>query len=141
MKKRQKRSLTLLEIMIVIVLIGLIGSVIGFNMKGSLDAGKAFKTTQAQEQILDILTLEVAKGYSPEEVVKEPAKALDRSGLIKGKGKAYIKDGWGQPFEIKLNDKGVIKVESAALKAYDAKKKAKSKQLFQEPEEDAEGDD
>ncbi len=54
--------MTLLEIMIVIVLIGLIGSVIGFNMKGSLDEGRAFKTRQAQEQIQDILMLEVARG-------------------------------------------------------------------------------
>ena len=41
---QKKRALTLLEIMIVIVLIGIIGSVIGVNMKGSLDAGKAFKS-------------------------------------------------------------------------------------------------
>ena len=46
-KKKKQYALTLIEIMIVIVLIGLIGSVIGANMKGSLDEGKAFKTKYA----------------------------------------------------------------------------------------------
>ena len=51
----KKRSVTLLEMMIVITLIGLIASVIGYNMKGSLDRGKAFKTEESQKQIKDIL--------------------------------------------------------------------------------------
>ncbi len=127
--------------MIVIVLIGLIGSVIGFNMKGSLDAGKAFKTQQAKEQIIDILMLEVAKGSPIEKVVENPATFLDSSGLIKGKGDAYLKDGWGQNFDVKLDGRGLITVESASLKAYEAKKKAKLKQVVQDPEQDAERED
>ena len=59
--RRKKRTLTLMEIMIVIVLIGLIGSVIGINMKGSLDKGRAFKTKEAIRQIDDIFSLEIAQ--------------------------------------------------------------------------------
>lgn len=123
--KKQKRSLTLLEIMIVIVLIGLIGSVVGFNMKGSLDEGKAFKTRQAKDQIVDILMLEVARGASVEEVVKEPEAYLRDSGMIKNP-KEFLNDGWGVPFEIKVTPHGNISVKSLKLLSYERKKKSKA---------------
>ena len=97
---KYKRNLTLLEIMIVIVLIGLIGSVIGFNMKGSLDEGKAFKTRQAQEQIRDILMLEMARGISLDEAVQRREVILANSGLVKNP-KTFLKDGWGEEFEVR----------------------------------------
>ena len=99
---RKKYALTLLEIMIVIFLIGLIGSVIGYNMKGSLEEGKAFKTAKAIEQIHDILMLEVAKGEPIETVAGQAVAYLSHSNLVKDPAKLII-DGWGQPFEIKPN--------------------------------------
>ena len=120
---KKKRPLTLIEIMIVIVLIGLIGSVIGVNMKGSLEQGKAFKSTQAIEQIKDILMLEIAQGATPEEVVKDPVKYLENSGLVKNPNK-FINDGWGCRFVIKTSG-GNISVTSEKLKAYNKKKDAK----------------
>ncbi len=127
MKKRQKkRALTLLEIMIVIVLIGLIGSVIGVNMKGSLDEGKAFKTRQARDQITDILMLEVARGASIEEVIRAPEKFLENSGLIK-KPKEFMNDGWNERFEIVADNKkiGNIIVKSSKLHSYEQRKREK----------------
>ena len=123
MVRRYKRSLTLLEIMIVIVLIGLIGSVIGVNMKGSLDEGKAFKTRQAKEQIADILMLEVARGSSYDEVVLKKEEVLASSGLVKDP-KNFLKDGWGELFEVRVGGKGhdSIVVESKRLTAYEKKK-------------------
>lgn len=118
--RKKKRSLTLLEIMIVIVLIGLIGSVIGVNMKGSLEEGKAFKTRQAATQIQDILMLAVAQEATIEEVTKDPQKYLELSGLVKNPEK-YLKDGWGKKFDIKPSG-GEIKVTSTNLKAYDKKR-------------------
>src|SRR5438874_1720969 len=99
---RKKRSLTLLEIMIVIVLIGLIGSVIGVNMKGSLDEGKAFKSRQARAQIKDILMLEVARGVPIQDVVDRAEVYLANSGLVKNP-KKFLNDGWNEPFEVKVN--------------------------------------
>ncbi|MBI2810780.1 MAG: prepilin-type N-terminal cleavage/methylation domain-containing protein [Candidatus Melainabacteria bacterium] len=121
--KRKKRALTLLEIMIVIVLIGIIGSVIGFNMKGSLDEGRAFKSRQAKEQITDILMLEVARGMPIDEVITKREQVLANSGLVK-KPKDFLKDGWGVEFEVKPYGKSSerIIVSSAKLKAYEAKK-------------------
>ena len=125
MKKtcRKKRTLTLMEIMIVIVLIGLIGSVIGYNMKGSLDEGRAFKTRQAMEQIEDILMLEVARGATIDEVINEKEKYLANSGLVKDPD-SFLKDGWHQDFEIKKEGDG-IEISSSRLKAYERKKAQK----------------
>ena len=127
-KTRQKRNLTLLEIMIVIVLIGLIGSVIGFNVKGSLDEGKAFKTEQAQEQIKDILLLEVAKGMSLEDAVAQKEEILHNSGLIKNP-EAFLKDGWGIPFRIWLGGQGNqdLFVRSDKFESYQQTKKNRLK--------------
>lgn len=121
---KRKNALTLLEVMIVIVLIGIIGSVIGFNMKGSLDEGRAFKTRQAQEQIHDILMLEVAAGALLQDVVASPEYYLEHSGLIKD-GNKYVKDGWGIKFDIKLDDKIKDKliVHSEHLEEYERKRK------------------
>jgi hypothetical protein len=124
--------------MIVIVLIGLIGSVIGVNMKGSLDEGKAFKTRQARDQITDILMLEIARGTPMDEVIKDPAVYLENSGMVK-KPKEFIKDGWGELFDIKADGRthGNIIVSSSRLKAYERKKNEKlGRPLVSEDEEE-----
>jgi type II secretory pathway pseudopilin PulG len=120
---RKKQSLTLLEIMIVIVLIGLIGSVIGVNMKGSLDQGRAFKTEKAQEQIHDILMLEVARGSTVDQVVDNAEGHLSASGMVKD-AKKFMKDGWGEAFEIKANGTDIT-VNSNKLKLHKQKRSAK----------------
>ena len=55
---KKKYTMTLLEIMIVIFIIGIIGSVIGYNMRGSLDNGKAFKTKEGSRKLYEIIQLE-----------------------------------------------------------------------------------
>jgi len=129
---KKKYALTLLEIMIVIVLIGIIGSVIGYNMKGSLDSGRAFKSEYAIEQITDILMLEVAKGEeSAEQVVEKASAHLRNSGLVKNVDK-LLKDGWGVPFEI-TSDGTKITVSSKKLREYnEAKNRRLGKQADQE---------
>jgi general secretion pathway protein G len=134
---KKKRTLTLLEMMIVIVLIGLIGSVIGFNMKGSLDEGRAFKTRKAREQIQDILMLEVARGVPAAEVVQDKQKYLANSGLVKNPA-ALLKDGWNQDFEVKVDGRSNerIIVSSAKLTAYEQNKSAKLGRTVVETVED-----
>ncbi len=116
--------MTLLEIMIVIFLIGLIGSVIGYNMKGSLDEGRAFKSKQGAQQIRDILDLEVAKGVSPQEVAGNPEKYLRNSGMAKDP-KKMLRDGWDELFDITATNKGTISVLSKKLKNYETGKRKK----------------
>ena len=128
MKRRKKKhNLTLLEIMIVIFLIGLIGSVIGYNVKGSLDEGKAFRTEHAAEQIKDILLLEVAKGHDIHTVIEKKELYLAESGLVKDV-KKMLKDGWGEAFVVTPNRSATdIVVKSSRLAAYKLKKSQKLK--------------
>lgn len=115
---KKKRFITLLEIMIVILLIGIISSVVGYNVKGSLDKGKVFKTEQAQVQIRELLLLETAKGANIDDVVKNPAKYLKESGLSKDVS-VLLKDGWNEAFQISADkSKTDILVTSKNLERY-----------------------
>ncbi len=123
--KKKKNAMTLLEIMIVIFIIGIIGSVIGYNMKGSLDKGRAFKSEQGMRQVYEILSLEVAKGASLEEVVKDPKSTIEESGLAKDPDKLLV-DGWGKPYKIILDDQDEdILISSLGLEKYKSKVKKK----------------
>ncbi len=134
MHRKKKQAITLLEIMIVIFLIGLIGSVVGYNVKGSLDEGRAFRTEQGAAQIKDILLLEVAKGTPIATVVEKKEVFLQSSGLVKD-AKKLLKDGWGEPYVIKsIRHDTDISVVSERLKTY--KKHKKEKQGSTEVEEE-----
>jgi general secretion pathway protein G len=122
----KKRTLTLLEIMIVIMLIALITGVIGYNMKGALDKGRAFRTERAQEQLHDLLlyrsvdqhvALEDLIKKNPEQLKKE----LEQTGLVK-KAEDLLHDGWGEEFALKLSrDKKDVSVVSKKKIEYDKK--------------------
>jgi general secretion pathway protein G len=135
---RRKNPITLLEIMIVIFLIGLIGSVIGYNMKGSLDEGKAFKTEQGAVQIRDVLLLEIAKGTPRDTVLDNPAVYLKKSGLVKDAQK-MMKDGWGEPYQFVAKGNSDIKIYSEKLEKYKQQKNKDGKGVKPiEEEEDEE---
>jgi type II secretory pathway pseudopilin PulG len=125
--KKKKRPFTLLEIIIVIFLIGLIGSAIGYNMKGSIEKGRAFKTERAIEQITDILSLEMAQGATIDQIVNSPAAFLDTSGMVKNAAQ-LLKDGWGGEITVKKDGNGNLKVRSANLLNYRNKKRTKLKE-------------
>jgi len=111
MKKKQKRPITLIEIMIVILLIGLIGGVLAYNLKGSLDEGKAFKSEQGAQQVRNILLLEVAKGrISIDSAVQNWKEVVRRSPLV-GRAEDLIKDGWGEEYSVTLVNDDIV-VES-----------------------------
>lgn len=118
--RKKKQTITLLEIMIVIFLIGLIGSVVGYNVKGSMEEGKAFRSEQGQTQIEDILSLETSDGTPVDEIVNNPEFFLRRSGLCKDPTK-MLKDGWGEPYEI-TSVYGNIRVHSKKLERHKQKK-------------------
>ena len=142
MKKVKKRPLTLLEIMIVIFLIGLISSVIGVNLKKSLDEGRSFKSEQGAAQIRDLLLLEVAKGRSIQKVVEQKEMYLKESGMVKNV-KALLKDGWGKAYVITIKNNNDISVKSEANANYKAnrKKKLGPDELDQDQTPDDDNDD
>jgi|SRR5579872_6676306 len=121
MKKQKKRPITLLEIMIVIFLIGLIGSVVGYNMKGSLDKGRVFKSEQGAAKIKEILNLQLAEGSNTiQEIVANPLGILKNSHLVDKPEKTF-KDGWNHDYFVKQSDGGDIEVYSIGLISYKKK--------------------
>lgn len=108
MKKQKKRTMTLLEVMIVIFIIGIIGSVIGYNMRGSMDQGKAFKTKEGITKLYNIVHLEMdsneikaLEGANTEEIAARIGDVLRDSGLI-NKPQQYLVDGWKNDLQFEV---------------------------------------
>ncbi len=107
---RKKRAITLLEIMIVILLIGLIGGVVSYNLKGTLDKGKEFASKEGAQKLEDILNLEIQQG-SPTalELARDKSDSRElvkncalKSGLISSQQvNKFIKDGWSEFYIIR----------------------------------------
>lgn len=121
---KRKRAVTLIEIMIVILLIGLIGGALAFNMRGSLDQGKVFKTEQTQNRVYDILMLEAVKGdLTLEEIAKDWQTIVSQSPLVK-KGTDMTRDAWHKPMKVTLVDDEIV-VTSPGLATYQKKHEKK----------------
>jgi prepilin-type N-terminal cleavage/methylation domain-containing protein len=112
--QQKKRAVTLIEIMIVILLIGLISGALMFNMRGSLDKGRIFKTKQNSQRVYDALMMAYASGeFQLADVSKDDVvlAVLNQSPLIKN-GAEALKDGWGDRFTLSIVDND-IKVTSS----------------------------
>lgn len=107
-KKRKKRPVTLIEIMIVILLIGVIGGALAFNMRGSMDKGRVFKTEQNMARVYDALMMEYAKGEdSLENIVKKRDTVLDKCPFLKD-GSKLLKDAWGGELAVSIEGDEVV---------------------------------
>lgn len=114
---KKKRSITLIEIMIVILLIGLIGGALAYNMRGSLEKGRAFKTEQHIERLHDILMLEHARtDQALRTIVNNKREIVQRSPLVKN-GLSILRDGWGNELTIDIvNDD--LRITSEKLRVF-----------------------
>src|SRR5688572_19597984 len=89
--KKSKRYITLIEMMVVIFIIGLIVSVVGFRYQGGLEKGKAFKTETSIDKVETILTLHIAENPSLsdsiasnwQDIIKRDPLVKDANALIK----------------------------------------------------------
>ncbi len=125
--------MTLLEIMIVIFIIGIITSVVGFNMRGSLDKGKAFKTKQGVHKLYEIVQLQEAQGYAlqdDEDLITQVKSLLDSSGLVR-KADDLMKDGWGNPYHFEIAKEG-FRATSQKYEDYCEQKNIKDRYPWQE---------
>jgi type II secretory pathway pseudopilin PulG len=113
---RKKRNITLIEIMIVMFLIALITGVVAYNYSGSLDEGKAFKTAAAIEKLETILSL------AQSDNVEGQWKELVRQSPLVQNVNALIKDGWGNEYQVEVNDDGKIIVTSEKYDDYRRRK-------------------
>jgi prepilin-type N-terminal cleavage/methylation domain-containing protein len=140
MQRKRKRSMTLLEVMIVIFIIGIISSFVGYNMKGSLTRAKAFKTVEGMKKIKEIFELEIAQGSATlEDISVSPHEVLEGSGLVSN-SKEMLKDGWGKPYDIKVNSRGNIVIKSSSYDQYQSKQKKKHQDEVAFSEEENEED-
>lgn len=115
---KKKKTLTLLEIIIVIFLITLITGSIGYSMKGTLDKGRVFRTEQGIEQLRDLFLMCLAEGESGEKILQDPAAIIRKYGLAKNPEK-IIQDGWGEKFKIALTrNKNDFRITSEKLESY-----------------------
>jgi len=107
-QKKKKRPVTLIEIMIVILLIGMIGGALAFNMRGSLDKGKVFKSEQNANRVYDIVMMAYATGEIKfEDCTKKESvmEVLEKSPLVKDPNKLF-QDGWGEELQLATKDNG-----------------------------------
>ncbi|MEM8727310.1 MAG: type II secretion system protein [Chlamydiota bacterium] len=120
---KKKYAMTLLEIMIVIFIIGMIGSIVGYNMRGSLDSGKAFKTKEGCRKLYEIVQIESAQHG----MLKDDGNLSDRiSTLLKNSGlvknvKELMRDGWGEEYRFSI-ERGDLRMRSEKYEAYCEKK-------------------
>ena len=121
---KKKHAVTLIEIMIVILLIGLIGGALAYNMSGSVDKGRLFKTETNCTRVYDILMMEHATSdLTLTQIVQNKELILKNSPLVKN-GVKLLKDAWGEDLKIEIQGDDLIVYSEKARKLENASKKA-----------------
>ncbi len=115
--KKKKNAVTLIEMMVVILLIGLIAGVLAYNFRGSLDQGKVFKTKEGIQRLENLLTWEIANGKSLDDI-RENWESIVPLSPLGGQAKDLLQDGWNQPYTVDVLDDGQVIVHSSALDAW-----------------------
>jgi general secretion pathway protein G len=107
--RKQRRYLTLIEMMIVMFIIASITGVLGYRYASSLDEAKAFKTKTAIERVSSALNLEAAQ--NPDflsNIQSEWQAAVANSPLGTNNSKDLLRDGWGVTFEVYVENGNII---------------------------------
>lgn len=118
----KKKYLTLVEMMVVVVIIGIVASIVGYNVHGALEKSKVMTTQYQIQKLQDILALELDQNpvENPELNWKE---LLQKSDLIKKEDRRkMIQDSWGEEFIVKY-DHGEFLIKSKKLQRYEKQKK------------------
>lgn len=106
----ERRSLTLIEVMLVLFIIALAVGVLTYNMKGSLNEGKCFKTRQRARQIEQMLQMVSAQtGESLEEIQGHPEESLKKTGLVPNP-ESFMKDGWNERMRVEIVNDQLIAI-------------------------------
>lgn len=118
MKQIKRRYITLIEIMIVMFLIALITGVLAYNYRGSLDEGKAFKTKAAIEKVETILNLAVSEHPEKTNSIGSEWPNIIKNSPLVSSPDALLRDGWGAPFDVTVDEQGVVHVSSQKYDDY-----------------------
>jgi general secretion pathway protein G len=108
-RKLRKKSITLIEILVVIALIGIITGALAYNYQGSIQEGKAFKTRELKERIKTIVALDLAEHPEHRASIEDQWETyVKKSPLWSDKNKGEICDGWGRKFQLHVEDRGSV---------------------------------
>lgn len=107
----RKRFVTLIEMMIVMFLIALIIGVVGYNYRGTLEGGKAFKTKTGMEKLQTILDLAVAEDPRKLDDLESNWQNIIKASPLVSDSNALIRDGWGETYQVTVEN-GKIEVRS-----------------------------
>ncbi len=114
---KQKRYVTLIEMMIVMTLIIIIIGVIGYNYSGALDEGKAFKTKAGMDKLETVLSLAVAdKPALIDDISTNWEQIVKGSPMVRNPDD-LIYDGWGYKYVVDVEN-GTITVHSDKYENY-----------------------
>lgn len=116
--KIKRRYVTLIEMMIVMFLIALITGVVAYNYRGTLDEGKVFQTKTGMQKLETVLNLEIAKNPDLGNGIKSNWQNIIRNSPLIHDPERLIKDGWGFPYDVDVDDNGAVKVTSQKLNEY-----------------------
>ncbi len=106
--RKKRNALTLIETMLVIILIGIIGGAMAYNLKGAVEKGRSFKTKETKHRIDTVLNMAFLEGKSAEEIREDWKHIVETSPLIKAKkNESHLRDGWNEEFHIEMNDDGM----------------------------------
>jgi prepilin-type N-terminal cleavage/methylation domain-containing protein len=107
-RRKVKKSLTLIELLIVIALIGIIGSALAYNLGAGLNKGREFRNEQTKLKIKNILDYEIFNNNrDPHEASSHWKEWVAESSLVNRDQKIeeLYKDGYGGEFIISYDDK------------------------------------
>jgi general secretion pathway protein G len=108
-KSLRKKSITLIEILVVIALIGIITGALAYNYQGSIQEGKAFKSRELKERIKTIVALDLAEHPEHRSTIDEHWETyVKKSPLWSDKNKGDVVDGWGRKYQVHVEDKGSV---------------------------------
>jgi len=100
--------------MIVILLIGIIGGVLSYNLKGTLEKGKKFRTEEGKRRLQEILELEVERGaftfnqLTGPDGTRQVRECVAQSGFVSPRDvDDFLCDGWKEPYVIKGSKQGL----------------------------------
>lgn len=128
-KNIKKRYLTLIEMMIVIVLIGLIGGVIAYNMRGSLEEGKMCKTQLGGAQVYNILMLDRLNGTTKDYLQQNWTTVVRNSPFAKD-GERLVFDGWGEQYQIQVTEDDILVESKKYTELYNKRNNKSEKQYL-----------
>jgi type II secretory pathway pseudopilin PulG len=101
-KKKRRLSVTLIEMVIVMILIATITGALAFNYQKTLDKGRLFATNQRVERLRAILTLYFTEHPDEIDTRRDWAEIINESGLGPPRAEDLLRDDFGEAFRITL---------------------------------------